>query len=305
LFTAAKRGAMAVTDSGWPDELSPWRIGDELGRGGMGVVYSAADRDSGEDRAIKVISSVAPDDARDALFRRELKICESLAHRNIVRSYASGQADKFYFLVTELCAGGSVARAVKSHGVFTVDQAMKMIFDVLAGLEYVHSVPVTSTIASGESAQVVGLVHRDVKPANILIRTGAGDRVYVVADFGLAKAFRLAGMSGVTTKAGTQAGTPDFMCRQQVGNYKYSKPEVDVWAAAATLYYALTGCLPRDFPPGQNPWSVVTGTQPVSIAKRGRTVPERLARVIDEALVDRPGIRYQTAAEFRAALEAV
>jgi serine/threonine-protein kinase len=179
-----------------------------------------------------------------------------------------------------------------------------MIFDLLGGLEYAHSASVASVTASGEPVRAVGLVHRDIKPQNVLIGTGGGDRVYKIADFGLAKAFGLAGASDMT-KTGATAGTPGFMCRQQVTNYKHAKPEVDVWGAAATLYYALTGFPPRDFPRGRDPWNVVIQTQPVPIAARGIKVPDRLARVIDEALPDRPRIRYQTSAEFRAALEAV
>lgn len=296
---------MADLDA-WPGQLGQWQIGEKLGEGGFGVVYHAIDRGSGEHRAIKKIRQPPPADAvRDALIRRELENCQALAHRNIVRTYASGKADDSYFLVTELCVGGDVARIVKSQGLFGAEEAMKMIVDVLAGLEYAHSAPVMSVTASGEPVQAAGLVHRDIKPQNVFAGTGGSDRVYKIGDFGMAKAFGLAGLSGITDREET-GGTPTFMCYQQVVNYKYAKPEVDVWAAAATLYYVLTGSPPRDFPRDcGDPWGVVIGTQPVPIAERGVTVPGRLARVIDEALADRPQIRFQSAAEFRAALEAL
>ena len=93
------------------------------------------------------------------------------------------------------------------------------------------------------------------------------------------------------------------MARQQVLNYKYVRPEVDVWAAAATLYTMLTGHTPRDFPPGKDPWRLVLRTDPVPILDRGVALPTGLARVIDEALLDRPEIKFKSAAAFRAALE--
>jgi serine/threonine protein kinase len=298
--------AVTVHDAGeQPGQLGQWQIGEELGRGGFGVVYQAVDRDSGESRAIKLIRPQhTPDIRQDALIRRELENGRSMVHRNIVSTFASGRSGDSYFLVMEFCAGGNVAQVVKSAGPFAAEEAMKMAFDVLAALEYAHSAPVTAVTAGREPVPAAGLVHRDIKPANVLIGTGGGERVYKVADFGLAKAFELAGMSDMTT-TGTKGGTVRFMCRHQVTNYKRTKPEADVWAAAATLYYALTGCLTRDFPPDRDAPRVVTNTDPVPIAARGVKVPDRLARIVDEALRDRPAIRYQTSAEFRAALEAV
>jgi serine/threonine-protein kinase len=107
------------------------------------------------------------------------------------------------------------------------------------------------------------------------------------------------------TQTGVAAGTPAFMPRQQVLNFKYSKPEVDVWAAAASLYFLLTGVTPRDFVPGRDAWRTIWETDPVSIRKRGVPVPPRLSEIIDEALVDRPEIKFKEVAQFRAALEQV
>src|SRR5262249_33537245 len=115
------------------------------------------------------------------------------------------------------------------------------------------------------------------------------------------KAFDLAGLSGLTA-TGTAAGTPAFMPRQQVVNFKYVKPEVDVWAAAATLYFALTGHPPRTLPPRRDPWLAVWASQPVPLLERGVAVPAALARVVDEALVDQPAIRFTSAAALRSAL---
>jgi eukaryotic-like serine/threonine-protein kinase len=104
---------------------------------------------------------------------------------------------------------------------------------------------------------------------------------------------------------GALAGTPVFMPRQQVVEFKYARPEVDVWAAGATLYHLLTGKYPREFAPDADPWQVVLQTAPVPIRRRNPAIPKRLAAVIDAALVDDPEIGMKTAAELRQALGGV
>ncbi len=89
------------------------------------------------------------------------------------------------------------------------------------------------------------------------------------------------------------------MPRQQAINFKYARPEVDVWAAAAALYFLLTGHYPRDFTPGKDVWQVVLQTDAVPIRKRNAAIPRRLAEVIDAALVDNPEIQVKTATELR------
>jgi serine/threonine protein kinase len=131
-----------------------------------------------------------------------------------------------------------------------------------------------------------------------------------VGDYGLSKAFDLAGLSGHTcTGAGSfrasVAGTPAFMSREQVRNFKYARPDVDVWAAAATLYNMLTAAYPRDFTPDHDRWLTVLEREVVPIRKRNPTIPRPLAEVIDAALVETPRIGFQSAHEFRAALERV
>jgi serine/threonine protein kinase len=95
------------------------------------------------------------------------------------------------------------------------------------------------------------------------------------------------------------------MPRQQVLDFKYVKPDVDVWAAAACLYNMLTGLYPRNFPKGQDVWAVALNTEPISIRKRNALIPNNLAEVIDLALIDKPRLSFKTAAEFKQALQRV
>ncbi|TVT55841.1 serine/threonine protein kinase [Amycolatopsis rhizosphaerae] len=280
-------------------ELAQWLIGEEIGRGGMGVVYAATDQDTGEPCALKIITT-GPDAA--AHVRREIENSRQLEHPNIVRTHAGGLVRDIPYMALELCAHGNLAQRVREQGPLPADQAVSLITQVLAGLEYAHAAPVTATDAHGGRVDTVGLVHRDVKPQNILL-AGAGD-VAKVADFGLAKAFQLAGLSGLT-RTGSSAGTPAFMPRQQVIDFKYATPAVDVWAAAASLYFALTAHTPRDFRPGKDPWLTAWRSRPVPLRQRGVPVPDRLATLLDEALADDPDLRFGTATELRAALEAI
>jgi serine/threonine-protein kinase len=122
-----------------------------------------------------------------------------------------------------------------------------------------------------------------------------------VADYGLAKAFDNAGLSG-QTRTGNAAGSPSFIPRQQVVNYKYVKPDVDVWAAAASLYFMITGHYPRDYPSDVDPWRITLQEDPVPIRDRGIPVPDALADVLDTALRDRPSLHFKTADELQQAL---
>jgi serine/threonine-protein kinase len=92
------------------------------------------------------------------------------------------------------------------------------------------------------------------------------------------------------------------MARQQVVNFKCAKPDVDIWAMAASLYCMLTGCIPRNFPRGKDPWQTVLNTDPVPIRDRDSSIPRKLAEVIDLALRDRKGLHFKTAAQFKKAL---
>jgi serine/threonine protein kinase len=145
-------------------------------------------------------------------------------------------------------------------------------------------------------------VHRDLSPHNILLdETDGAPSTAKVADFGLAKAFDQAGLSGLT-RTGVAAGKPWFVPRQQVINFRDASPAVDVWATAACLYHALTAEYPRDFPRGKDPWQVILQTEPVPIRQREPGISPALAEVIDTALREQPAIGFATAAEFREAL---
>lgn len=132
---------------------------------------------------------------------------------------------------------------------------------------------------------VIPVSRTDNSRGNIFLAGSGRALVAKVGDYGLAKAFDTAGLSGQTSN-GSLAGTPKYMPRQQVLNFKKAQPEVDVWACAASLYAMLTGTCPRTFTANTDPWFAVLSTSAVPIRERKKTIPKKLAEAIDRALVD-------------------
>jgi hypothetical protein len=279
----------------------------ELGRGGMGAVYLARHEKTRELAALKVmLPQVALNERAKQLFLREIENTRALRHRHVVELRDAGCEQGTFFMVLEYCDGGSVDRLMQQRGgTLSVPEAGRIILQALAGLEYAHDAEIPNVqLADGSTARARGLVHRDLKPHNIFLSGSGRSSVAKVGDYGLAKAFDLAGLSGQTW-TGSAGGTPYFLPRQQVANFRLARPEVDVWAMAASLYFMLTGRPPRHFRKGRDPWRVVLQTDAIPIRRRDATIPRKLAEVIDQALVDKPEIQFKKAAEFRRALERV
>ncbi len=241
----------------------------ELGSGAQGVVHLAREPDG---RLVAVKTLAVP--GASEVFRRELDCTAALRHPHIVRFHRS-LAEPLGF-VAEYCPGGSIA----GHGPFAVEQAVALTRQAAAALRYAHSAEIPVVHADGTTATGRGLVHRDIKPQNLLL---TADGRLKVADFGLAKAFDQAGLSG-RTPTGAIAGSVAFMPRRQLIDYKYARPDVDVWALTACLYWMLTGFPPRDFRPGADPVAVVLREPPIPIGRRLPSLPAPLASVIDDLL---------------------
>lgn len=293
--------ALLGVDHTGPPVITGYDLVRELGRGGQGIVYLVRHRESGEPRALKVLpAQIAVDPAAERSFLREMDSVRALDHPNIVAFRGGGAIGATFYFVCEFCSGASVDDLVKRHGPLDIEKAVALTTQVLDGLAYAHTVPVDWATAENAPAPI-GLIHRDVKPANILLSDSGPTPVAKLADFGLAKAFERAGLSGHTL-TGTVAGTIGYMSRPQLINYKFAKPEVDIWATAATLYYMLTAHTPRTFPPTADPIAIILRDNAIPIRERSPRIPRNLATVIDEALIDQPSIRMATAGELRDAL---
>jgi serine/threonine protein kinase len=183
----------------------------------------------------------------------------------------------------EYCDGGSLADVAKAlGGTIPLDALMPWAMQSLEGLAAAHS---------------KGFVHRDIKPHNILLHRNRAK----ISDFGLAKNFQKAGLSGMSM-TGNYAGTPVFMPPEQITNFKYVKPVSDVWSFAASLYQLLTGKFPYQFDPKRDPIDVILNESPVLIRERMPGLEKKIATVIDKALLRNPKDRFADAGKLLAAL---
>ena len=273
--------------SGAP-EVPGYVVGDFLAKGGQGAVYRARRLSDGREVAFKVmLAKVAVDEASRQLFFREIEVTRSLRHPNIVELLDHGSAGVGFYFAMELCRGGSVEAVMRRRrAVYSLAEAGPIVLQALEGLAFAHAQK---------------YVHRDLKPPNILLGTDERGPAKI-ADFGLAKSFQMAGLSGFS-HTGAIGGTLGFMPREQLTNYKYARPMSDVWSMAATLYFMLSGQLPREFS-GQDPIQVILGGVLVPISHWGVTLPPRVAEVLDRALAPKVEDRYPDAGAFRDALAA-
>jgi serine/threonine protein kinase len=267
--------------------VGPYSIERLLGKGGMGAVYLARHRDGGARVALKVmLPKMVVDEAAQEIFIREIEVTRSLRHPNVVGLLDFGRDEERFYFALEYCPGGSVeALRVRLGGRVPLPSTLRIAVDALEGLAAAHE---------------AGFVHRDLKPDNVLLGEDGAARL---ADFGLAKSFQQAGLSGLTA-TGAVGGTFPFMAREQLTSYREARPTTDVWSMAATLYFLLTGEYARDFG-GRDPIATILRGGIVPLRQRDPSMPEDLAAVIDRALDDEPARRFPSAREFGAALKGV
>ncbi len=256
-----------------------------LGIGGMGEVWRVREVESGKLYALKtILPQVKTSETVKEQFLREAEIALTLKHKNVIATYQTGSTDGSFYILMDLCEGGSVDSFMgRMGGKLSIITATYIILQVLSGLEYVHS---------------LGVVHRDMKPGNIFLSDHSATPAAKIADFGMTKAFDTAGLSRIT-KSGTYRGTSMFMSRAQATNFKYAKPEVDIWAVAASYYNMLTGAFVKNFSHGRNSWYIITTENAIPILERDDSIPSGLAAVIDRALVEQPVMVYHSALELR------
>ncbi|HWX09994.1 MAG TPA: serine/threonine-protein kinase, partial [Gaiellaceae bacterium] len=252
-----------------------------VGSGGMSHVYKARDRLLERNVALKVLHPHFGDDEEYVeRFRREARAAARLSHPNIVTVIDRGEADGNQFIVFEYIEGENLKELVQRTGALPVRRAIELGAAVADGLAFAHQ---------------HGLVHRDVKPQNVLLN---GEGEAKVTDFGIARSLDVE--RGVT-QTGTVMGTSNYISPEQA-NGKQVTPATDVYSLGVVLYELLTGEVPF---PGDNFVSVAmkhVNDPPPSVLERRPDAPVRLAHVVDRALEKDPERRFGSMGELAAEL---
>lgn len=262
-------------------------MGRILGKGGMGAVYHAIREADGMEVAIKVmLMGGLANEKMLGRFQREIAISRTLKHENIVACHEDGAVGDQFYLVLEYIAHGCLARRLHKRGPMTPAEAMPHMRQMLAGLAFAHERQ---------------FVHRDLKPANVLLGGADGD-VAKLTDFGLAKNFVEAGLSGFTT-TGTAAGTVTCLPPEQLTNFRHVLPSADVFAIAATFYEMMTGRSPYNVGPGTDAMGAVLNFNLTPLAVLKPEFPAPLTAFIDRALSREAEDRFADAGAMLAAYD--
>lgn len=258
--------------------LGPYDIEAEIGRGGMGVVYRARDRALSRIVALKVLRPDVDDERVRQRFAREVRAASRVEHDFLVRVYAtSDPADPILYFAMEYVAGSSLAMRIRTQSRLAPRDAAEVVAQAAEGLAAAHA---------------AGLVHRDVKPDNILLDASTGRAK--VGDFGLA---RLTAEASDLTRDGVIAGTPAYLSPEQARGDRDAGPLADVYSLGVTLYECLAGEVPFRGVPHQIIHQIIND-EPRSPRTLNDRVPRDLETVCLKAMAKEPHGRYASAREF-------
>ncbi len=257
-----------------------YRLTQTVGEGGMAVVYLARDLLLNREVAVKVLrDQYASDDMFLERFRREGQIAAGMTHPNIVSVYDVGNDGNLHYIVMEHIRGPNLKELIYQQGPFSVDGAVFIVGQVASALDYAHQ---------------RGLVHRDIKPQNILVDRDGNAKV---VDFGIAKGLRDPGL----TETGTGMGTVHYVSPEQARGLEIG-PASDLYSTGVVLFEMLTKQLPFD---GETPVAIamkhVTDVPPTPSTINPK-IPPQIDRIILKSLAKDPRDRYPSGAAFETAL---
>jgi serine/threonine-protein kinase len=255
----------------------------EIGRGGMATVYLAEDREHHRHVAIKMLSAELATALGHKRFLREIEIAATLTHPHIISLIESGEAGGSLYYIMPYAPGESLRQRLRRDGMLAIEDAVRVTCEVASALDYAHR---------------AGVVHRDVKPENILFDNGRA----VVADFGIAGA--MSQVAGETlTSIGLAVGTPTYMSPEQASGERVDGRS-DIYSLGCVLYEMLAGEPPFTGPTAQSVIAKRLSQPAPSVRVVRESVPEAMDAVLRRALSRTPADRHRTADILRRALEA-
>ena len=274
---------MDAQTQGKVQQIGNYRLDGKIGQGGMGLVFKATDLSLDRTVALKVLAPKFAQDERSLQrFLREAKSAGRLQHRNIVVAYDVGQSPEgHYYLAMELVEGESLRDRIKRQGALDQREATAIVLEVARGLQH---------------AEGVGMVHRDIKPDNILIDQEGTPKI---ADFGLAKTEE----DPLVTQAGGVVGSPNYMSPEQARGAQGIDSRTDIYSLGATYYHLIVGR-----PPFEGETAAVIMAQHLNQAaplahEQNALVSEHTSRVIHKMMAKDPDARYRTVGELIEELE--
>ncbi|MCK6456771.1 MAG: serine/threonine protein kinase [Phycisphaerae bacterium] len=258
--------------------LGPYEIIEPIGRGGMGIVYRARDTVAQRDVALKILPrSLAIDDTYLSRFRREAQAASKLKHPNIVTVYDHGVLEKLNYIAFELVDGPSLDRLIRQEERLAEAQVVEIALAVARALQHAHG---------------QGVLHRDIKPGNILVTRGGDVKL---ADFGMAK--YVASSLSFQTTVGRVFGTPAFLSPEQALGADDVDARADIYSLGCVVYNMATGRPPFQ---GDNPFVVIDQHRrmdPVPIRSINTQISTALEAFVSRAMAKLPEHRYQAADE--------
>jgi serine/threonine-protein kinase len=283
-------GAAEPVTPDWEGRVvSHYEVSGRLGGGGMGVVYRARDTQLDEVVALKLLrpDALEADPSLLERFKQEIRLARRITHRNVLRTHDFGEAAGVPYISMEYVDGVNLKDVVRGRGALTLGVGLSIAKQMCHGLAAAHE---------------MGVVHRDVKPHNMMILPETGD--LKIMDFGISRVQSVGEVASGLTTAGTVMGTPDYMSPEQAQG-RPADFRSDLYALGVVLFEIFTGRLPFD---GEGVAAIlVAHVQQAPPRPRAvhAAVPAELESVILRALEKDPARRWQTAHEIEKALRAV
>ena len=260
--------------------IGQYRIEEELGRGGMGVVYRAVELTTAKTVALKVLfREFTLDRQQVRRFKREATALARLDHPNIVRIQGVGEDRGTHYYAMDFVEGTTLAAVLDAGERFDIERALDLAVEVASALGHAHN---------------AGIIHRDIKPGNILIDRNGMPKL---TDFGIARITYATRM----TRTGDILGTPEYMSPEQGKGTPVDKPS-DVYSLGVVLYELLAGKVPFEGPTALEVIKKHQYQEPENVKDLNRAVPEGLARIIMKMLAKDPNERYKSAYQAATAL---